>query len=280
MNNKIIYAQGGIGNQFFQYAFYKMIKKSDPLTKFDIGRVNYDQQHNYVNIIDFIRSDNLQSSINSKLPLEIKDSLLAKVYRLILRKLKIKLIAKSTYDYDGLTTLNHINLNAKYYIGYFQFVDAAISVKEELEKEFIEKNKSDILKTKDINNKYTGLHIRRGDFLNSKSSSHQVISLDYIQRSLSIVDGDIMVFSDDIEWCKNNLPKEERIIFYEGESALDDFISLTQCSNYILSGSTFSWWAAFLFSNNKTKVIIPKNHQAQFMSNNSNKKLEWNVICL
>lgn len=277
---KVVFAQGGVGNQLFQYAFYRLLKKNASRIIFDIGRVNYDQQHNSINIMDFIGDDNFQTSRNHNLPLEIRDSDFSKIYRLILRKLKIKTLVNSIYDYDGLTELEEINFNKKHFIGYFQFVDAAISLKEELEKEFIEKNKSDILKIKDINNKYTGLHIRRGDFLNSKSSFHQVVSLDYIQKSLSIVDGDIMVFSDDIEWCKSNLPKDERIFFYEGKSALDDFISLTQCSNYILSGSTFSWWAAFLFSNNKTQVIIPKNHQAQFMSINSNKKLEWKVICL
>lgn len=43
------------------------------------------------------------------------------------------------------------------------------------------------------------------------------------------------------------------------------------CQDYILSGSTFSWWAAILNGNKSTKVIIP-NSDAQFMSEQSNKK--------
>ncbi|GAD28975.1 putative glycosyl transferase [Photobacterium leiognathi lrivu.4.1] len=279
-NNKIIYAQGGIGNQLFQYVFYKMIKNTNPLVRYDIGRVNYDQQHSGVNIIDFIGNDNFLCSVNNDLPLEIKDSFFSKVYRFILRKLKIKSLKNTIYDYDALTVLNEINTDLKFFIGYFQFVDAALSVKDELESLFFEKNKNDILKLKHLNKKYTGLHIRRGDFVTSSSASHKVLSMDFIEKAISAVEGQIMVFSDDIKWCKNNLPLSERICFYEGDSAIDDFIALTQCSNYILSGSTFSWWAAFLFSNDKTQVIIPRNHNAQFMSNSSNQKLEWKVRCL
>ncbi len=74
---------------------------------------------------------------------------------------------------------------------------------------------------------------------------------------------------------KKHLPKISSIDYFSGKSAIEDFIGLMCCQDYILSGSTFSWWAAILNGNKSTKVIIP-NSDAQFMSEQSNKKIGWN----
>ncbi|EMA9253841.1 alpha-1,2-fucosyltransferase, partial [Yersinia enterocolitica] len=84
-----------------------------------------------------------------------------------------------------------------------------------------------------------------------------------------------MIFSDDMDWCKKNLPEIDSIEYFSGESAIEDFIGLMYCQDYILSGSTFSWWAAILNRNDATKVIIPDS-DAQFMTEKSNNTIGWN----
>ncbi|PSU87999.1 alpha-1,2-fucosyltransferase [Photobacterium kishitanii] len=275
----VVYSQGGVGNQFFQFVYFLYLKSKGKNVLFDMGRVDYDSQHKGVTITDFIEIDdfNIIHSNNSNLPLLIRDDLISKCFRKYLRLIKKRKIVKSYYDYDGQASLESINSSLDTYVGYFQFVDSFILMKEEIERLLALKNSSLIEKYKNKYNGKTGLHIRRGDFLNT---GHHVVGIEYIKQAIARVSGDIVVFSDDISWCKDNIESDLRITFHEGSSALDDFVALSQCTNYILSGSTFSWCSAFIFSNKMTQVIIPSGHEAQFMSDTSNKKIGWNFTCL
>lgn len=278
-NTKVVYSQGGVGNQFFQFVYFLYLKSKEKDVLFDMGRVSYDSQHKGVTITDFVEIDdfNIIYSNNSNLPLLIRDDFISKCFRKYLRIIKKRNVFKSCYDYDGQTSLESINSSLDIYVGYFQFVDSFILMKEEIERLLTLKNSSLIEKYKNKYNGKTGLHIRRGDFLNT---GHHVVGIEYIKQAIARVSGDIVVFSDDISWCKDNIESDLRITFHEGSSALDDFVALSQCTNYILSGSTFSWCSAFIFSNKMTQVIIPSGHEAQFMSDKSNKKIGWNFTCL
>ena len=275
----VVYSQGGVGNQFFQFVYYLYLNNKGENASFDLGRVVYDSQHKGISITDFIESDsfNIIYSNNNDLPLLIRDSFISKCFRKYLRLINKRKVFKSYYDYDGQTALKNINISLDIYVGYFQFVDSFILMKKEIERLLELKNSVLIDKYKNRYRGKTGLHIRRGDFLNS---GHQVVGTEYIKQAIASVSGDIVVFSDDISWCKNNIESDLRITFHDGSSALDDFIALSQCTNYILSGSTFSWCSAFVFSNKSTQVIIPLGHEAQFMSDASNKKIGWNFTCL
>jgi hypothetical protein len=64
------------------------------------------------------------------------------------------------------------------------------------------------------------------------------------------------IFSDDIEWCKQNFIGEN-YIFVENE---EDYISLymiSLCKDNINANSTFSWWGSWLNKNDNKKVIFP-----------------------
>ncbi|HIF9514545.1 TPA: alpha-1,2-fucosyltransferase [Photobacterium damselae] len=282
MNNCKVFAQGGLGNQMFQYAFYKNVELlySDRKVSFDMGRVVVDNQHKGVSLSSLFNSDDVLYSKNKDLPLLIKDSYLSRVLRKILRKFNVRNSKFGFYDFDAKSSFNDVNLSHENYIGYFQFVESALFCKNIIEDQIYKNNESLINDYKIRFYDKVGLHIRRGDFLGSNDANHQVASLSYIEQAISHVVTEVVVFSDDIEWCKKNLPKSSRITFFEGNSAIEDFLALSQCKDYILSGSTFSWWAAFIFSNAHTQIIIPLNHKAQFMSEYSNQKLEWNVKCI
>ena len=63
--------------------------------------------------------------------------------------------------------------------------------------------------------------------------------------------------SDDIEWCKHNLPNRDRIYFTHNPLEVDMCIT-SLCSNNIIANSSFSWWGAWLNINPNKKVIAPK----------------------
>ena len=75
----------------------------------------------------------------------------------------------------------------------------------------------------------------------------------------AVKDYRLLVFSDDIAWCRENL-KFDRTVFVErrGGTPLDDMFLAGQCKNIILANSSFSWWSAWLNKNPRKIVIAPK----------------------
>lgn len=70
----------------------------------------------------------------------------------------------------------------------------------------------------------------------------------------------ICFFSDDIKWVKTNIKIEGAKVYYEsGEDPVWEKLRLMySCKNFIISNSTFSWWAQYL-SKNPNKIVISPN---------------------
>ena len=64
----------------------------------------------------------------------------------------------------------------------------------------------------------------------------------------------ILVFSDDIKWCKENFIGDN-FIFVENEKDYIDLYLMSMCNHNIISNSSFSWWGAWL-NQSKEKVVI------------------------
>jgi len=102
------------------------------------------------------------------------------------------------------------------------------------------------------------VHIRRGDYV--KHPGYWVVTTEYLQNALNYFsdhDYTFLVFSDDIQWCKEIFPNE--VIFIEGNNQFEDLCLMSLCEHNIISNSTFSWWGAFLNQNPNKKVVAPKN---------------------
>lgn len=101
----------------------------------------------------------------------------------------------------------------------------------------------------------TAVHIRRGDY-QKFNGVHPIITLDYIKKGLSIIDNDnpILVFSDDKEWCEQNLDFEYVMV---DEKDYIELWVMSLCKDFVTSNSSFSWWGSFL-SDKDGKVVAPK----------------------
>ena len=125
------------------------------------------------------------------------------------------------------------------------------------------------------------LHIRRGDFL-INSGNHYNQSLDYYEEALSKFDSkrQVVIFSDDPQWCvEQKLFESDRFIVSSGNDPYVDLYLMTQCSDFIIANSTFSWWGAWLA--NRGKVIAPKKWFGPNNSHLNTKDLypeHWEII--
>lgn len=83
-------------------------------------------------------------------------------------------------------------------------------------------------------------------------------ALDYISNRVNNLN--IFVFSDDIEWCKNNIAFDsDGVIFVENNPDYIDLWVMSMCRHNILSHSTLSWWGAYLNKNHNKIVIYPQD---------------------
>ena len=113
------------------------------------------------------------------------------------------------------------------------------------------------------------LNVRRGDFVSNPlmNVEHGVLGLDYYYGAINEIiqkekDIHIYIFSDDIEWCSNNLKFDVPTTFvdhtYAGEKFSSYLLLMQTCRHFIIPNSTFGWWAAWLSNHSNKTVIAPK----------------------
>ena len=104
---------------------------------------------------------------------------------------------------------------------------------------------------------YVSMHVRRGDYVNL-SEYHYNLSIDYYKNAIDYFKGyKFLVFSDDIEWCKENF-KGKDFTFIQNSNDFEDLYQMSECEHNIIANSTFSWWGAYL-NPNKNKIVIYPN---------------------
>jgi hypothetical protein len=119
------------------------------------------------------------------------------------------------------------------------------------EKEYILNNYPDI-------SERVSLHVRRGDYLQVQHA-HPIIPVEtFYNKALELFPGKkIMIFSDDIPWCKENFKTEDTIFVSEPNDYIEIYM-MSLCSDNIIANSSFSWWGAYLNENPQKKVIAPE----------------------
>jgi hypothetical protein len=155
--------------------------------------------------------------------------------------------------------------------GYWQTEKYFLDIGTQLMEDFSLKNSlsADDKRIEDEINRQVSvsLHVRRGDYVNNESANkfHGLMDIDYYKAALDIMNTKIeayklFIFSDDIEWCKNNLNNlHSNIYFIDGkrDGAIDMHLMKT-CKHNIIANSSFSWWGAWLNGNDNKVVIAPK----------------------
>lgn len=102
------------------------------------------------------------------------------------------------------------------------------------------------------------VHVRRGDYVKLKNYFPPQ-SIAYYTRAMKMFPSDTLfiIFSDDVNWCKENFVGEN-LFFVENEKDIIDLLLMSLCKNHIISNSSFSWWGAWLNNADKKRVICPK----------------------
>lgn len=118
------------------------------------------------------------------------------------------------------------------------------------------------------------IHVRRGDYVN-QPENHPVCPVSYYKESLDIFNADspVLIFSDDLDWCRENFTEDRFLIptenpLYNHLSETNDgnvrsFIPyydlcmMSMCTGGIISNSSLSWWGAWLIANPSQPIVAP-----------------------
>ncbi|HAQ17676.1 MAG TPA: alpha-1,2-fucosyltransferase [Prolixibacteraceae bacterium] len=270
---KIICIVGGLGNQMFQYAFYCAVKNRYPNTFIDISGFNNYKLHNGYELERIFKINAPIANFD-----EIKNLTNLNKYNLVSR-LKRKIVASGLKaglrecEYLEISPIPNLNLlddkTVKYYWGYFQSEKYFNSISEFIRSEFKFRlpldEKNLFLSQKIRSENAVSVHIRRGDYL-SNNYFKGICTTDYYKNAIKYLLSKeqnliFYFFSDDIKWVKLNILMNincEYIDWNVGPDSYKDMQLMSLCKHNIIANSSFSWWGAWL-NTNENKIVVSPN---------------------
>lgn len=216
---KIVVFKGGLGNQLFQYAFYKYLSRKDE-TFYFYNDAWYNVSHNGFELDKYFKTDDLKKC--SRFWIILFKTILSKLYHW-----KIYVVGSVEYQYP-----NHL-FQAGYFLDKKYYDENTIDFKHLL---LSEKNQSLL---KDIQNSNSvGVHIRRGDYMTKQNLVifGNICTQKYYHDAIRIItekvnDAVFYVFSDDISWVQTHLdiPNAVYVNWNTGESSIYDMYLMSSC---------------------------------------------------
>ena len=257
----IVKFKGGLGNQMFQYALYKIYQQQGKNVTADVSfYITLSSGSRAFSLLDVFKRTDIKYSPSTLLfhyeqCVDYGDMLVYQEPEL----------PDTVFDQAVL------DLNSGIVDGYFQSYKYPELVKEELMREFVfftdkDKNLSELLHKME-QQECVAVHVRRGDYKGLESIFGSLWDEEYYEQALKKIKTQVMnpvfyFFSDDIVWTKEHF-HEENAIYIESQlfSHYEDWYDMclmSHCKHNIIANSTFSWWGAWLNQNPDKVVIAPK----------------------
>jgi hypothetical protein len=266
----ITFILGGLGNQMFQYAIGKAISlRTNQKLALDLTFFS-DKEHRNFELDCFNVSYRLSNTSNTK-----------KFHRLI----KLKKISKK------IGVFNKYFENRVFEERFFHFDSTVLNIKNSVlikgywqsEKYFLEFRhvilndftlkfppSTNCQKVLSLLNDVlsVSLHVRRGDYITNPEAYafHGICSLDYYKDAVNLIlssfpSSKFFIFSDDLDWCKENFTFIKNVYFVDlgiDSTDYEEMYLMSNCNHNIIANSSFSWWGAWLNRNSEKVVIAPK----------------------
>lgn len=266
---------GGLGNQMFQYAAGRYLAYLHQTDLFvDVSHLNKDSNGAYTQRRFELDVWNVELKVaheNDVKRFKIHNS--TKISRVLQRTLPILFSNLYAAESGAAYQKQFLNYPKNTYLdGFWQSERYFMPIREKLLREFTPKislnsdNSGWFEKIR--NSKSVSIHVRRGDYVSHKTANahHGVCSIAYYERAISLIlekhkDVELYVFSDDLDWCKENLKFNMKIHFVDSnqkENLHLDMVLMSQCKHNIIANSSFSWWAAWLNQHPDKIVIAPE----------------------
>ena len=267
----IVEMSGGLGNQMFQYALYKAIEAKKTDVCLDTSFYTCVKQISQPEVCRFPNVQYKTAELHEASILRgygYDDNVIDKINHHLFKGKRNLYSENIDKGYQPeIFNLNHVYLN-----GYWQSERYFADIRQTLLDNFafpnsISRNNDEELKSlKEMmtDSESVSVHIRRGDYLKKdlRPIYGDICTADYYHRALEYVHSRIrnpriFMFSDDMQWVKDNLMEPEMVLVNEMSEwdGMTDMYLMTQCRHHIIANSSFSWWGAWL-GNNLDKIVV------------------------
>lgn len=264
-----VICSGGLGNQMFQYAYYKKLALENENVFLDVSYFKYNNVHNGYELNRCFGID------TKKCPKNYYSKSWEIVYKIMSRMHFKKMLNVKYESYIRENPNEKIKKN-DVLNGYWQSEKYFADVSHEVIKDFNFKNISEesqkvAEEMKNCNS--VAVHIRRGDYLglsryvNLAQTNYYKNATEYINKTVE--NPVFYVFSDDVQWCKANMEfpgKTVYVDFNKGDKSYQDMYLMSSAKNIILANSSFSWWAGYLGEHDM--VIRPSKYKTVWTKEN------------
>ena len=282
----VVALNSGLGNQMFQYAAGLSLSKrlAVPLL-IDRSWYDFPEEHQTPRQFELDKFPIALRYIDGNqldVDFRLKGSSLIQRFRNKLNRMKPyyrrRVFVEPHFHYDS----NFEKLCSPVLLsGYWQSEKYFLTVAEDIRKAFTTEIPDNLTHFISMMRETTSvsLHVRRGDLVKNPDVTkvHGYCSLDYYKSAInqmrnSFPDCRFFVFSDDLDWCRENLAGSGDFVYVDGNSgplAYLDIQLMRNCHHHIIANSSFSWWGAWLNPSQAKKVIAPKRW---FANNRHNTK--------
>lgn len=292
----IVKFQGALGNQMFEYAFIEKLKKVYPLNDIygyvpNISDFNGYELEKVFNINVNKASWKQVARLSNDYPKEGKAYGLMHLFSTIAR-LNNGLKESHIREDDNSAFYNTIfeldPLRSYYLDGVWANSKYIDDIRDDLLDKF--KFRTDLdEKNLELSKKISSgnsvcIHVRRNEYV---TMGLTVVSDLYYKKAISYVKEKVespvfYIFSDDHEYCKklfDGLIDYTLVEENKKENSYKDLQLMTYCKHNIIANSTFSFWGAYLGTNNDKVVVAPNlswGHMRSPFARNSWKILDIN----
>lgn len=265
-----------LGNQMFQYAAARgLAVTQNTVLKIDKRYYDHNAPEGYFYGLDaFNIAQNFVTNSEIREYTGLSNSLLHKGLRKIFKNHQL---SNPNYIYDERFFHYDDEINNQgdkvYLRGYWQSYKYFTHIETELRKDFGFKFpinvEQDNFAKQILNSNAVCLSIRRGDHLWHPVTSKKFgyCDIDYYNKGLEIISSkqnnlELFIFSDDIDWCSQNVKFDYPTVFVKHnftEPRFDYYLQLIAlCRHFIIPVSTFPWWGAWMSTNQDKMVIVPR----------------------
>ena len=272
----------GLGNQMFQYAFYKAIKRNyiNNIVKMDICYIYGPPMHNGYELDDIfsIKGETVRHYDALKLADYFPRHL--KRYYLFNKMQSLRRVLVGTKDsfihpddptafYPEIFRLNPLKsyylrgnwINENYFRDFRDELIEDFSFKRELSP------RNQKYKDEMENSESVSIHLRRGDYAGSILKN---LEMDYYRQAIGIIEEQVktptyFLFSDDKAAAEREFAFLNKKVIVQGnynENSYVDMQLMSYCNHNIIANSTFSFWGAYL-NTHINRVIIAPNKAAE-----------------
>lgn len=270
---KIVKIIGGLGNQMFQFALYKALQKQFPEEAILLDLHCFNGYHKHrgfeiPKIFDVAYAEANWKEV-AKVAYPYPNFLSWRIGSRILPCRKTMLMEGVDYAFEPTALTRK---DDTYYDGYWQHEDYFIAIREDILKTFtfpaFEDQRNQEIASLITEKNSCAIHIRRGDYVKDRLF-RGICDIDYyktsIQRMKKLANPEVFcIFSDDTAWCREHLTAlsgQTETIYVDwntGEKSFQDMHLISLCKHQIIANSSFSWWGAWLNTNENKVVISPR----------------------